>query len=65
MSDQKPSIGRIVHRRTLDGCRVAIVTAVNTEDSVDITEFGPTGAVPFVRLKFGSEPGTVHWPERV
>jgi hypothetical protein len=58
----KPFVGAIVHRQSTAGCQAAIVTRVYP-DSVDLNGFGPTGAVPFVRLPEGTEPGCWHFPE--
>ena len=57
-----PFVGAIVHRQSAAGCQAAIITRVYP-DSADINGFGPTGAVPFVRLPQGTEPGCWHFPE--
>ncbi|MFD2421665.1 hypothetical protein [Amycolatopsis pigmentata] len=65
MGDRTPFVAAIVHRQSAAGCQAAIVTRVNSDGSVDLNGFGPTGAVPFVRLPEGTEPGHWHWPEEV
>lgn len=70
----KPSIGRIVHLTTDDGCTAAIVTRVPDEYGCDLFVMRPRLSDWFyVRAsedkKQGSEPnngtpGTWHWPER-
>ncbi|TCO57129.1 hypothetical protein [Actinocrispum wychmicini] len=62
MSEQQAHVAAIVHRTTTAGCQAAIVTRVNTDGSVDLVCFGPTGAVPHVRLPEGDEKGAWHWP---
>lgn len=71
----KPSIGRIVHYvsyGTPGGeytpeCRAAVVTEVNTSDTVGLAILNPTGMF-FNRTVVhdeGMAGGTWHWPERV
>jgi hypothetical protein len=70
----KPSIGRIVHYVSYgtphgeygQECRAAIVTEVNTSDTVGLAVLNPTGMF-FNRTIVHNEDkhsGTWHWPER-
>ncbi|MEV4096984.1 hypothetical protein [Streptosporangium saharense] len=78
---QKPSVGQIVHYVSYgtppreDGvqayaseCRAAIVTEVDTSDTVGLCVLNPTGQF-FNRTVTHDEDekhgGTWHWPERV
>ena len=72
----KPSIGRIVHYvsyGTPGGeytkeCRAAVVTEVNTSDTVGLAVLNPTGAFfnrTIVHDESAEHGGTWHWPERV
>lgn len=63
MTERKPFVGAIVHRKMPVGCVAAIVTAVGVDGSVDLNCFGPTGAVPYIRLPHGEQPGAWHWPK--
>lgn len=62
MSDLTVHVDAMVHRQERDECRPAIVTRVNDDDgSVSVTEFGPGGAVPYIRVVEGTVPGSWHW----
>ena len=80
-ADTAPSVGRIVHYVSYgspvqaDGsqtytseCRAAIITEVNTSDTVGLCVLNPTGQF-FNRTNVHDEQthagGTWHWPERV
>lgn len=57
-----PFVGAIVHRKWPVGCAPGIVTAVHPDGSVDMNCFGPTGAVPHIRLPQGDQAGAWHYP---
>lgn len=73
---QQPSVGRIVHYQSFgtpggeytSQCRAAIVTEVDTGDTVGLMVANPTGQF-FNRTVVHDEDekrgGTWHWPERV
>ena len=63
MAATKLFIGAIVHRRIPSGCVPGIVTAVHAGEAVDVNCFGPTGAVPHIRLPHGDGRGEWHWPQ--
>lgn len=59
----RPSVGRIVHYGP--GRYAAIITAVWSDTSVNVTVFDPSGTVyPKSSLLLGAEDGW-SWPERV
>lgn len=76
MSEQRPSIGRIVHYVSFgtpggeytSECRAAAITEVDTSDTVGLCVLNPTGMF-FNRTvphdESGEGFGTWHWPERV
>ena len=77
MSEQKSSVGRIVHYvsyGTPKGeypsvCRAAIITAVHENEFVDLCVVNPEGlffnkGVPCLSEQH-MQGGTWHWPERV
>lgn len=57
----------MVHRVTTGGCRAAVITDIHQLPdgvTVDITEFTLAGgAVPFVGLTYGTQPGSWHWAD--
>ena len=62
---QRPSVGRIVHYRNTQD-QAAIITAVWTDDLVNLTVFEPSGSVtPRGSVSLGDTAGTWHWPEYV
>lgn len=80
--DQKPSIGRIVHIHENEElsekpCLAAIITAVNSDGTIDATVFYSNTAYAPVGRFFGVKElqpdqkiqpnmtSTWHWPERV
>lgn len=75
MSEQTPSIGRVVHyqsRGSADGVfapepRAAIITRVNTDDTVDLCVLNPTGVFFDFHLQYSEDPegGCWSWPPRV
>lgn len=69
MSDQQPSIGRIVHQQhPVHGCLAAVIVVVDG-DEVALDRFDhpdtPGGLLYRVRQGEPGEAGTWHWPERV
>lgn len=69
MSEQQPSVGRIVHCVDGDGVhRAAMIIAMNKE-YVDLTVFESDGTTSFVRESFYDPRGELadswHWPEYV
>lgn len=73
MSEERPSVGRIVHyvqarEKDEPRCRAAIITDVVSGHNVDLTVFHPHLEVRrTVSYADPSEnrPATWHWPERV
>lgn len=76
MSEQKPSVGRIVHYVSYgtpggeyaSECRAAVVTETDTSDTVGLAVLNPAGMF-FNRTVTHDESGgyvggTWHWPER-
>lgn len=76
LSDQKPSVGRIVHYVSYgtpggeytSQCRAAIITETDSSDTVGLAVLNPTGMF-FNRTTVHDEDrkqgGTWHWPEIV
>jgi len=58
---QPPHVDAVVHRQDRDECRPAIITRVNDDGSVNLTEFGPGGAVPYIRVVQDDVQGSWHW----
>ena len=77
MSEQKPSVGRIVHVTSTShvACRPAIVDHVHVESEqygtkegmLDLIVFGAPHNELLKNVEHGVpyHPGTWHWPERV
>jgi len=80
VSDQKPSVGRIVHYQSYGTpggeyesvCRAAVVTEVHGPDTsgevVSLAVLNPEGMFFKARMPQGDPGhtgGTWHWPERV
>lgn len=80
MSEQKPSIGRIVHYVSygtpggeyLSECRAAVITEVHNDTTVGLCVLNPTGvffhrSISYRELERNSKGtgGSWHWPERV
>lgn len=74
MSEQKPSVGRIVHYHSYGTPggefkplpRAAIIASVHENDECNVVVFNPEGLF-FNRVKFSPEPKPGHWswPPRV
>ena len=70
-----PSVGRIVHYRTDDTCRAAVITEVSPPDrfdepdtqTVSLCVLNPEGMYFNLDVRHDAEKpgGTWHWPERV
>lgn len=72
MSEQKPSVGRMVHFRASDGDPgpyPGIIVRVHWQDgeTVDLVTFGPNSLYHNHLVKFSAEPkaGCWNWPPRV
>jgi hypothetical protein len=63
----KPGVGKIIHYQETTHCVAAIITEVvgGEDNEVIMTLFGILNTTPYVQRKFGTSPGTWHWPERV
>jgi hypothetical protein len=71
-----PSVGRIVHYTSFgtpggeyeSTCRAAVITEVDTSDTVGLAVLNPTGIFlnrTIVHDEEGKAGGTWHWPEHV
>ncbi len=79
MSEQKPSVGRIVHYQSYGTPkgefkslpRAAVISAVHENGTVDVVVFNPEGLFFNKGLSMGGPDGTVptpgcwNWPPRV
>jgi hypothetical protein len=55
----KPGVGKIIHYQETTHCVAAIITEVVGGEDNEVN------TTPYVQRKFGTSPGTWHWPERV
>lgn len=69
----KPTVGRIVHYQSYgtpggeyqSEARAAIITAVRSDEAVDLCILNPTGMFFNQNVLQGDKPGHWQWPQRV